>query len=122
MELRHCSLDSQAWTDLISNVTSLEPRLTNDDPSPWLGWGTAGPERLGVFLHEATHHWCFLSPVGFALAGMAMRSRQKMLRYLEQPDASATRALTADIGRVNATVAFLRPMAEGLALFAEFDS
>ena len=61
----HQALDAQAWTDLVSNVTSLAPSTLEDDPRSWLNWGNAKPDKLSVFLHEATHHWCFTSPVAF---------------------------------------------------------
>jgi hypothetical protein len=119
----HRALDAQAWTDLVSNITSLTPTTTEDDPRPWFGWGQADPGRLSVFLHEATHHWCFTSPVAFAIAGLTLRARLGMVQALNgERHRDLEMSIVHDLVRVNTAVALLRPLAEGLALFAEFDA
>lgn len=117
----HAALDARAWTDLISNVTTLRPPAPEDDPRPWLGWGEAGADELSVFLHEATHHWCFTSPVAFTIAGLVLRARMNVVRYVNGEHDVET-AIINDLVRTETAVALLRPFAEGLALFAEFDA
>ncbi len=117
----HRALDAQAWTDLVSNITSLMPPTVEDDPRPWLGWGGARPENLSVFLHEATHHWCFMSPVAFAIAGLTLRARLHMVRVLNG-ERHLEHSIVNDLVRADTALELLRPLAEGLALFAEFDA
>lgn len=120
MKYQHGSLDAQAVTDLVSNVTTLASAAQVEDPRPWLAFATAGHEQLSVFLHEATHHWCFTSPVAFAIAAIVLRARLETVRAIENntrpPD-----SIIVDIVRADTATALLRPLAEGLALFAEFD-
>lgn len=117
----HRSLDAQAWTDLVSNITSLTPSTVDDDPRSWLGWGQAKAEQLSVFLHEATHHWCFTSPVAFAIAGLTLRARLGMVRMIHG-ERDLEDSVISDLISADTAVALLRPLAEGLALFAEFDA
>lgn len=75
---------------------------------------------LTIFLHEITHHWCFQSPVGFSLATL----RQGLLRnILSGRDHSKGfhRHFLHELIRLEAVIGMLRPLSEGLALFAEFD-
>lgn len=78
---------------------------------------------LSTFLHETTHHWCFYSPVGMALAFLAMRARRRGL-LAETDDTGNTGdtwAVVDDLVRYRVATAALRPFGEGMALFAEFD-
>ncbi|RWO75681.1 MAG: hypothetical protein EOS18_28920 [Mesorhizobium sp.] len=81
------------------------------------------PERLlPTFLHESTHHACFLSPVGATLALLRMRAyrRSKLLRANHtDPDEWD---LLEDVLRQEGTMEVLRPLSEGLAYFSELDS
>jgi hypothetical protein len=117
----HRALDAQGWTDLVSNITSLTPITIEDDPRPWLAWGKAKPHNLSVFLHEATHHWCFTSPVAFTIAGLTLRARLAMVRAVNG-ERHLENSIVEDLIRAETAVALLRPVAEGLALFAEFDA
>jgi hypothetical protein len=80
---------------------------------------------LPTFLHEATHHWCFTSSVGTAIAILAMRGRVSALRAIEAStpqDAKMWELRAADdITRAEVALQLLRPLAEGMATFAEFD-
>src|SRR5207244_11234437 len=71
-------------------------------------------------LHEATHHWCFTSPVVFAIAGIVLRARLEAVRAVEN-NAPFPHSIIVDLVRAEAATCLLRPIAEGLALFAEFD-
>lgn len=80
----------------------------------WLrGRPVAGSRLLANFLHEWTHRWCFNSIVGSALALLRMRAASRDYRGKSSFD---------DYVRCMALSAILEPVAEGLALFAEFDS
>ena len=78
---------------------------------------------LSAFIHEATHHWCFRLPVGTAFALLKWDALAAARRHLERSrgaDADATRAFDMAC-RYDAFVEAQRPLAEGIALFAEFD-
>jgi hypothetical protein len=160
--------------DLLTNLATIAPDHFLDEFEQWLGCGTAPPDRLPAFLHEATHHWCFYTPVGSALALLGLRIRRQLLRLAvaagDQSDAALLQALNRkpkvrelllkrtqgdasdaallgalrdnpvlerillrskdddlaarlldDLVRFNTGVTILRPLAEGLATFAEFD-
>jgi hypothetical protein len=80
------------------------------------------PERLlPTFLHESTHHACFLSPVGATLALLRLRAyrRSEVLRTDSNDDEWE---LLEDVLRQEGTMEVLRPLSEGLACFAELDS
>jgi hypothetical protein len=80
----------------------------------WLrGRPVTGSRVLANFLHEWTHRWCFSSIVGSALALLRMRAACR-----EYQDRSAF----DDYVRCMTASAILEPIAEGLALFAEFDT
>ncbi|MEP6729372.1 MAG: hypothetical protein ABJE10_01985 [bacterium] len=74
---------------------------------------------FGPLVHEMTHHWCFHSAVGNALACLSLRIRRRAF-LLDGTEASEL-ALLDDIIRYDTAMEMLRPLAEGLALFAEFD-
>lgn len=158
---RHCSMDSGAWTDLISNATMLTTE-DRDDPRPWLGELPGGARHAAAYVHESTHHWCFTSIVGNALFALAARAESNatvyLLRRVATPDRDRSAELDAvgealgavveeqggrgrngaplsdeerdvipwqildDVVRLHVTVRLLRPLAEGLALFAEHDA
>lgn len=122
---RYCSLgDSRSWTDVITNVTELSAARVSQDFDALMGWGSFPDDLLPGFVHELTHHWCFLSPVGFALSMMQLRAhRSGVLLYNGVGDQQALRKrLLDDLLRCETTAIMLRPLAEGLALFAEFDA
>lgn len=92
--------------------------------------GRLDESLLFSFIHEATHHWCFASPLGEALAithfqpiltisselaeqpGQADdEERQDGIRYRVGDDLLSYEMVTG----------LLRPVIEGMAVFAEFD-
>lgn len=110
----HCSLGSGGnWTDLVTNVTSLEPQRFTADFRAWLDWGTAPPDMLSLFLHEATHHSCFASPLGAALSGLALRARRSAVTLLESRSEEVEELLFDDLVRFETALTLLRPLAEG---------
>jgi hypothetical protein len=90
------------------------------------GFGTAPRSLLPNFLHEATHHWCFLSPVGSTLAALQLRAQRHAIELLTKPEKERQKELQFQLCealiRAETAEACLRPLAEGLALFTEFDA
>jgi len=82
------------------------------------------PERfLPTFLHEATHHWCFTSPVGTTLALLRMRAcRRATMAAAGYGSEYIHWDLLEDVLRQEIAQALLRPHAEGLACFMELDA
>jgi hypothetical protein len=122
---RYCALgDSRSWTDLVTNVTELSAARVEHDFDALMGWGSVPQDLLPGFLHELTHHWCFLSPVGFVLATLQLRARRSgVLLYNDAGDGTTLRRrLVDDVQRYETASIMLRPLAEGLALFTEFDA
>ncbi|MFC0434878.1 hypothetical protein [Kutzneria buriramensis] len=79
------------------------------------------PDCLPAFLHEATHHWCFMHTVGLAVSLMHQRALTDAAAYRSKFDKDVARRLTGTMMRYEAFIALQRPLAEGLALYAEFD-
>ena len=78
-------------------------------------------ETYSSFIHEATHHWCFLSPVGTALSLLYLSVARNALRWaVTGSEAKLNRALD-DLLTFQVAVSWLRPLSEGLAQFAEYD-
>jgi hypothetical protein len=109
--------------ELLDQARSFVDPTTNEivikdfDPAKYMGWlkgrHVSGSELLANFLHEYTHHWCFDSRVGSTLALLRMRAACRVFRGRPSYD-DYVRCMTAS--------AILEPIAEGLALFAEFDT
>lgn len=80
------------------------------------------PERfLPTFLHEGTHHACFMSPLGTTLALLRMRAYRRATALRTRPEADHW-DLLEDVLRQEVTMELLRPLSEGLACFSELDS
>lgn len=110
---------SRSWTDAITNSAL----LAQFDTAQYLKWVEKRTVKINniipQFLHEGTHHWCFHSVAGNAIALLTMRARRNSLIYgpkkrFDDIKADLLRAQTAEI--------MLQPFSEGLALFAEFDA
>lgn len=120
-QLWHYAPESSSWTDAVTNRTLLSG-LYIDRYVQWLGDRsiTINPV-LPTFIHEATHHWTFDSAVGGAIALLELQAKRH---------AFATRCSTYEqqyyvfdcLMRATVASAILRPLAEGLALFAEYDA
>lgn len=109
-----------AFTDLFTNYMQLGPLTADADPRPWLGHATAPFAQLGPFLHEITHHWCFLTPVNTAIAQLTARARMNLVQLSD--DAAVSDSPFVDAAATSAAIHLLKPIHEGLALFAEFDA
>jgi hypothetical protein len=91
--------------------------LTDFDPASYLQWLSGrrveGSAVLANFLHEWTHRWCFHSIVGSAVSLVKMRAATRHF---------VGRSAFDDYVRCMTAARCLEPFAEGLALFAEFDT
>jgi hypothetical protein len=79
-------------------------------------WPKAGLQSL---LHEMTHHWTFHSIVGGALALMQMHCARDTPEFY--PDARNRQRTFDYMVTLNGFLRLIRPLSEGLALFAEYD-
>ena len=80
---------------------------------------------LPVFLHEATHHWCFNSPVGLAEFFLFCRARRAAFEHIRK----SPRAYSSHdwdvydcVQRYEFVQGLMRPLSEGIALYAEHDA
>jgi hypothetical protein len=112
-------------TDLITNLTTFpQVRLRTEIPDMFR-IGPSPTRHLQSFLHEATHHWCFHSPVGAALSTLTLRARVDAARLVDERTTDRQpilERLTRTLTRQRVAQACLGPFVEGLALFAEFDA
>jgi len=77
--------------------------------------GTLPVRLLCDASHEMTHHWCFHSPVGTALALLKLRAGAATFTGTKQAD------IFSPLIKLECALEMMRPIAEGLALFSEFD-
>ncbi|MEM6506498.1 MAG: hypothetical protein AAF711_13735 [Planctomycetota bacterium] len=119
-----------AAVDPFSNVVFLgEQTTTRTEILETYQSGTYTNESLSAFLHEATHHRCFDSPLGGALLGIEGLSRagwfetfkckandEPTKKECERNPFCFNRALAREI------LAIVGPLAEGLALYGELDA
>lgn len=117
---------ARSFVDLPTNAGLIGALSTAADVGKFM----AGRLPRGVLpsvLHEATHHWCFSAPLGVALALLFQRAGARLQQAaLAGPGAhpeneALNREAMADARRYEAAVHLLEPLAEGLALFCEFD-
>jgi hypothetical protein len=113
----------RSWTHHVSNATVLADVNVEGNLEALLGWGTFPQGLFPAVLHEGAHHWTYLSTVGATLAAIELRSRRNAVLTAAGEDESERRLhLMDDLMRTKAAAELLRPLAEGIALFAEFDA
>lgn len=118
----HCSMSGRAWTDLVTNSTFLSGVELRHDLTRLASWGAFPRASLPAFLHESVHHWCFLSPVGTTLSLLQLRAFRRAVAIMTEESDGSDFDVLEDVIRYETAVAWLRPLAEGMALFAEFDA
>lgn len=110
---------SRSWTDAITNATL----LGGFDSARYLAWFEKREIDVNAilpqFLHEWTHHWCFHSLLGNAIALLTLRARRNCLVH---GPALRFAIIKNDLLRAQTAEIMLQPFSEGLALFAEFDA
>lgn len=122
----HCSLGTEeSFTDLVTNWVVIGGVDLSADLAGMVTGGRYPERYLPTFMHELTHHWCFQSPVGQALTALQMRARRNAILLRtggEEAESLDSWELLDDIVRYETAIALLRPLAEGIALFVEFDA
>ncbi|MEQ1622589.1 MAG: hypothetical protein ABL919_14370 [Methylococcales bacterium] len=92
-------------------------------PGIWgkaLAEGTLPDDLICPVLHELTHHSSLNTPVGNSLSALTVSHTSIIGETMA--DAERLTGPARDMIRVAAANSFLRPLLEGLALFAEFDA
>src|SRR5258708_5337796 len=112
----HASYD-RASVDVLSNFVEL-PEFDFEGDIDGLFRKKLNPERLPLFLHEATHHWCFDTPVFNALFILQFRALGGLCKIARKEPVEQFDVID-DIHRFRSVVDLYRPIIEGLALFAE---
>ena len=90
---------------------------------PWgkaLVDGTLSDDLLGNVIHELTHHASLQTPVGNSLSTLALSHTSDVISTIKDADLMVGPA--RDTIRYEIANAYLQPLLEGLALFAEFDA
>jgi hypothetical protein len=114
-----------AWIDLATNFASFNAIKFSADFPGFLA-GDLGKQHLLTLIHETTHHWCLITPVGTALAARSFRAYHdaayiaadskigKPSRHVRQGP------LDASIWASRTLTNYFVPLFEGLALYAEW--
>ena len=125
MELSYPALgDKLSDTDPISNSVVISGLDFARDGANLLRPGRYPGSCINSYLHESLHHMCFRSPVGSAISYLYHRGYLHAADYLELGSASEYDQddVLDDIVRVEGLLRMMRPLAEGIALFGEFDA
>lgn len=119
---RDALLASRSFTNPITNRT-LFPQAEVEQHLGEFAHGRLPFHWLPTFLHEAAHHFCFFTPVGMALAVLTLRARRRAIA-LELGEGAGLDPLHVldDFLRSETSLAALRPLLEGIALFVECDA
>lgn len=133
-EGRFCSSDGRSWTDFATNRVSLRGISDSDAIGLMNGDLDFPVELVPSYMHETMHFSGFESPVGFCLARTYVTSLLGLAREVDHPWSSllskgsgedtgtAIERADQELYRYIFVTEMLRPIAEGLALFAEFDT
>jgi len=120
-----CSLNLRNWSDRYSNWSFADAAAI--DPQ-WLRWIAIGevqlpPRTVTLFLHEVAHHLVFDSPVAWALASLDTDARSCAARFKNAAEVTPDAALRIfeSMLRIQVASSFLKPLNEGIALFAEHE-
>jgi hypothetical protein len=100
-----------------------QPGAASTAVGPWgktLADGALADELIWPILHEFTHHGSLHTPVGTSLSALAVSHTSTVGSLWE--DADRLLGPARDVIRSAASNLLLRPLMEGMALFAEFDA
>src|SRR5258708_11032875 len=116
--------DKLSNTDPISNSVLISGLDFQRDGGNLLLPGRYPMACLGSYIHEALHHMCFRSPVGSAIAYLYHRGFLRAFDHTTLGEAAAydEYQVLEDTVRVETILTIMRPLAEGIALFGEFDA
>jgi hypothetical protein len=107
-----------ARTDLISNHTVFR---STDSYGALLRNEVLPVHTFSSFIHEATHHWCFVSPLGTSIGLLYLSAAKKALHWVTTGDESQMAETFEDRCAYELAERWMRPLNEGLAQFAEYD-
>jgi hypothetical protein len=116
--------DKRSWADMISNQTAIADFRIRDHVNAMRSNKSFPLAGLPAFVHECTHHWCFESAVGLSLALIWVETWRDFIVW-NQDDVGSANTLKlgkSRLFRYELISLLLRPILEGLALFAEFDA
>jgi hypothetical protein len=119
----------RSFTDPLSNTTAISPVIVRRDMGAVLQ-GRLPDVALSSFIHEFTHHWCMASLFGDTLALIQLRATRMVLSHIIRDEIAPLDDAVEDLRwnafdqmiRFDTALAVMRPILEGLALFAEFDA
>ena len=115
----------RSFTDPLTNTTLLSGQ---DLPELLAALVEGGlPKRMApTLIHEATHHWCLLSPLGHALSMVQLRAARLAMTAFDGRGEPVSDDLVWEVFdawiRHDMLLAWLRPLLEGLAIFMEADA
>lgn len=119
----------KSWVDIISNLAFIKNTDRSDIANVFLGRKMPS-EIFFSFIHEATHHWTFLSSFGSAIYIFNYRAKKNYeeLQQLNNNDDSIKKNsidikwdIYSDYSKYRFLLDIYRPLIEGIALFAEYD-
>lgn len=117
----HSLSDRRSFTDPITNWVQIGGLSIERDLGRLNRTGQYPRKCLPDFVHEAVHHMCFDSYVGLALSVLRYRARHNAL--VQAPLADDVMWDVAEcLLRYDTAIDLMRPFAEGMALFGEFDA
>lgn len=116
--------DKLSNTDPINNSVLISGLHFERDGVNLLRPGRYPIASLGSYIHEYLHHHCFRMPVGEAIACLYHRAFLRAFDYvaLEHESSFDDLHVCEEIVRVETILHVMRPLAEGIALFGEFDT
>jgi hypothetical protein len=120
------TLGTRSFTDPLSNATFIG-KIDLKRDLEGIVKGRFPQSAVVPFIHEFTHHWCLYSPLGQALTLLELRAVRKVWSATRTLDRELSKeeledlawAVLDDYSRYDVTVAVLRPLFEGIAVFAE---
>ncbi|WP_432522793.1 hypothetical protein [Kineococcus sp. SYSU DK006] len=107
----------RSWTDVLTNATYVHPLDAYVEPADAI-FGNVPIGAIPALLHETSHHAALQTPVGLALALLEIQA-SKLIDSRDEQNCEKAVTLVLAIRTVLETY---RPLLEGLALFAEFDT
>ena len=110
-----------AAIELISNHTVFDDLESQATFKTLLKQGTLPNENFSSVIHEATHHWCFVSPVGTALSMLYLSCSKRAMHWALTGDEAEFAEILDDLFVFQVANSWLKPLNEGLAQFAEYD-
>jgi hypothetical protein len=116
-------VEARSYSHPVTNATMLAPLHLGREFKSILN-GVLPHWLMTSYIHEATHHWCHFSVYGLATTLLFFRAERCALKLVldgNTLDEKTLNQMVQDWHRYAAAIDLMRPLSEGLALFAEFD-